>query len=132
VSALPISTTTAIRISISPGWAPAGCSGTKDRRGSLTSPPPPGSATLDSRPVPCGSTTTATASSICSSGGTCSGPFRRTCSARSTAGRSRTARRSRTRGRAPRSTATAATARSRTSRARPASTIRPTRCSVSR
>ena len=62
-----------------------------------------------------GSTTTATAGSICSSPTTSSGRSRRTCSARSTARPSPTARPSRTRARARRSIATAATARSRTS-----------------
>ena len=58
---------------------------------------PPASATRDFPRAPCGSTTTATAGSICSSPTTSTGRSRRTSSARSTERRSPTARRSPTR-----------------------------------
>ena len=74
--------------------------------GSRTSPTRRASAIRDSRRAPRGSTTTATAGSICSSPTTSSGRSRRTCSARSTARRSPTARPSPTRVRARRSIAT--------------------------
>ena len=62
----PTSTTTAARTSRSPASARAGCSGTRATDGSSTSPRAPASAAAPgSARRRCGSTTTATACSIC-------------------------------------------------------------------
>ena len=116
--------------STSPRSAAIACSGTSAAASSPTSRQRPASPTAASRRARCGSTTTTTAGSICSSRTTSSGRSRRICTARSTARPSRTARRSRTRARARRSSTTAATAPSRTSPSRPGSTTRRRRGSA--
>ena len=80
----------------------------------------------------CGSTSIATACSICSSATTSGGRRSTTCSAASTASRSRTARPRRTAARPAGCSATAATARSRTSPPRAASSTRARSRSASR